>query len=264
MRKTDKIFKFLVHLMTLITTFIVIYIIGYIAFHGISGLSPQFIVTILPMIVTTLITIFVTVLIGTPIGVFSAIYLNEYAKGGKVVGAIRFSIDTLVGVPSIVYGIFGMLVFVRMLGLGFSIISGCLTLAIITLPVIIKVTEEALKTVPNSYREASYGLGVGKFRTIMKVILPCSYKGILNGVILAIGRIVGESAAVLYTIGSVPYMPTSIFSSGETLSVYMYMLTKEGLGDGMNTAFSTALVLILIVIIINTTATKLSRSAQKG
>lgn len=264
MKKNDKIFKFLVHFMTIVTILIVIFIIGYIGINGIKGINLEFLKSIVPMIATTLITIFVTVIIGTPIAVFSAIYLNEYAKGGKIVSLIRFSIDTLVGVPSIVYGIFGMLVFGRMLSLGFSIISGCLTLSIIILPVIIKVTEEALKTVPISYREASYGLGVGKFRTIIKVILPSSYKGILNGIILAIGRIVGESAAVLYTIGSVPYMPKSIFSSGETLSVYMYMLTKEGLADGVNTAFATAFILILIVIIINTTATKLSKSVQKG
>lgn len=264
MKKNDLIFKILVHFMTIISISIVVFIISYISINGIRNLNLSFVSSILPMIVTTLITIGITVLIGTPIATFSAIYLNEYAKNGKIVNSIRFSIDTLVGVPSIVYGIFGMLVFVRMLGLGFSILSGCLTLAIIILPVIIKTTEEALKTVPMSYREASYGLGVGKFRTIIKVVLPSSYRGILNGIILAIGRIVGESAAVLYTIGSVPYMPKSIFSSGETLSVYMYMLTKEGLSDGIGTAFSTALVLILIVVIINITATRLSKAAQKG
>ncbi|MFV0502633.1 MAG: phosphate ABC transporter permease PstA [Lachnospirales bacterium] len=260
----DNFFKAVVIFMTITTITVLLGILGYIFVKGISGLNLDLFNEILPMLVTTIITIVVTLLIATPIGIFTAVFLNEYSKKGNLVSVIRFSVDVLVGIPSIVYGLFGMILFVVNFQFGYSIIAGCLTLSIIVLPTIIKMTEEALVSVPMAYREASYGLGVGKLNTIYKIILPSAYKGILNGIILSIGRIVGESAAVLYTIGTVPYMPKSIFSSGETLSVYMYMQTKEGFGNGISQAFSVALVLIILVMAINFTAYKLGSSIGRA
>ena len=204
----------------------------------------------LPAIINTLIITLLSLCIAGPIGIFSAIYLVEYAKkGNKLVGVVRVTAETLTGIPSIVYGLFGMLFFVTTLKCGYSLLAGALTLSIMVLPVIMRTTEEALLAVPNSFREGSFGLGAGKLRTIFKIVLPSAVPGILAGVILAIGRMVGETAALIYTAGTVAEIPSSIMSSGRTLAIHMYSLSKEGLYT--NQAYATAVVLLIVVVLIN-------------
>ena len=191
-----------------------------------------------------------SLLFAVPIGIFSAVYLNEYAKrGNKLVGVVRITTETLSGIPSIVYGLFGSLFFVKFVGFGLSLLSGALTLSIMILPLIMRSTEEALLAVPDSYREGSFGLGAGKLRTVFRIVLPSAVPGILSGVILGIGRIVGESAALIFTAGTVAEVADSVFSSTRTLSVHMYSISTEGLY--INQAYATAVVLLVVVIIIN-------------
>ena len=204
----------------------------------------------LPALINTLLMTAATLLVAVPLGVFAAIYLVEYArKGNKLVSVVRVTAETLTGIPSIVYGLFGMLFFVGYCHWGYSLLSGSLTLAIMVLPVIMRTTEEALLAVPDSYREGSFGLGAGKLRTVFRVVLPSAVPGILSGVILATGRIVGETAALIYTAGTIAKVPNSIFSSTRTLSVHMYNLSKEGLHT--DESYATAVVLLVIVILIN-------------
>ena len=213
----------------------------------------------MPAIINTIVMTFVTLLFAVPVGVFSAIYLVEYAKrGNKLVKLVRMTTETLSGIPSIVYGLFGYLMFGVAFHWGYSMLSGALTLAIMVLPSIMRTTEEALKAVPDSYREGSFGLGAGRLRTVFVVILPSAIPGILAGVILAIGRITGETAALIYTAGTVSGIPTtklagvSIFdmmSSGRTLAIHMYALLNEGLY--MEQAYATAVVLLVMVLLIN-------------
>ena len=199
----------------------------------------------------------------TPLGVFAAIYLVEYAKrGNKIVNVIRVTADTLSGIPSIVYGLFGMLFFVVYLKMGYSLLAGACTAAIMVLPLIMRTTEEALKAIPDSYREGSYGLGAGKLRTVFSIILPSAIPGILAGIILSIGRIVGETAALIYTSGTVAALPENVFSSGRTLAVHMYVLASEGLY--IPQAYATAVILLIIVIAINTCSGHLARKLMKG
>lgn len=214
------------------------------------------------MIVTTVYTVILSIAIATPIGILSAIYLQEYAKKGKVVNAIRFATESLAGIPSIIYGLFGGIFFVVVLNLKYSILSGALTVAIIILPVIIRTTEEALKTVPDTYREASLGLGATKFQTLYKVILPSAIPGILSGVILSIGRVIGESAAILLTAGTVAKMPLTVFDSARTLTVHAYLLTKET--GNIQTACGVGLVLIVIVFALNTIAKLVAKKLNKA
>ena len=191
-----------------------------------------------------------TLIISTPIGIGGAIYLNEYAKkGNKIVGLVRITTETLSGIPSIVYGLFGSLFFVKFMDFGLSLLSGSLTLSIMILPLIMRATEEALLAVPDSYREGSFGLGAGKLRTVFKIVLPSAIPGILSGIILSIGRIVGESAALIFTAGTVAKVAESVFSSTRTLAVHMYTISTEGLY--VNQAYATAVVLLVVVIIIN-------------
>lgn len=204
----------------------------------------------LPSIINTLLLTALALIIATPLGIFSAIYMVEYAKkGNKIVNVVRITAETLSGIPSIVYGLFGMLFFVGTCKFGYSLLSGAFTVAIMVLPTIMRTTEEALLSVPKNYREGSFGLGAGKLRTVFKVVLPSAVPGILSGVILATGRIVGETAALIYTAGTVAKVPTSVFSSARTLSVHMYNLSKEGLN--IDQAYATAVVLLVMVIIIN-------------
>ena len=199
----------------------------------------------------------------TPLGIFAAIYLVEYAKrGNKMVNIVRVTADTLSGIPSIVYGLFGMLFFVTYLKMGYSLLAGSCTVAIMVLPLIMRTTEEALKSIPDSYREGSYGLGAGKLRTVFSIVLPSAIPGILAGIILSIGRIVGETAALIYTSGTVAALPTNILSSGRTLAVHMYVLASEGLF--MQQAYATAVVLVIIVICINAASGYLARKLMKG
>lgn len=272
MRKLkDNILNSLLYISSFITVGVLVLIVGFIFIKGIKGISLDYIFSdysasgdggIFPMILSTLYMVLVSIAVSTPIGILSAIYLNEYAKKGKIVEIIRFATECLSGIPSIVYGLFGGIFFVVTLKMQYSIIAGALTVAIIILPVIIRTTEEALKTVPNEYREGSLAMGATKFQTLYKVILPSALPGILSGVILSIGRVIGESAAVFLTAGTVASMPSTIFDSARTLTVHSYLLTKE-LGD-ISGAASVGIVLIVIVLFLNTAAKFIAKKLNKG
>lgn len=220
-------------------------------------------VSLMPALITTLFTIFGSLLIAGPIGIFTAIYLVEYADRTKpIVKLIAMATDTLSAVPSIVYGLFGFLFFVTFLEFSFSLLAGILTMTIMVLPLIIRSTEEALLSVGKPLRQASFALGAGKLRTIFSVVLPVAMPGILSGVILAIGRIMGESAALIYTLGSSTNLPGSLFASGRTLAVHMYVLSNEGFH--VNEAYATAVVLVFVVLILNALSTMISRKVTKG
>ncbi len=234
------------------------FLVIYILIKGIPHLTPELFawtyssenVSMMPAIINTLEITALSLLFAVPLGIFSAVYLVEYAKSGnRIVGIVRITAETLTGIPSIVYGLFGMLFFVGTLKFGYSILSGALTLTIMVLPVIMRTTEEALLSVPNTFREGSFGLGAGKLRTVFKIVLPSAVPGILSGIILSTGRIVGETAALIYTAGTVTKAAGSIMNSGRTLSVHMYSLSKEGLYTDQ--AYATAVVLLIVVIIIN-------------
>ncbi|WP_195940197.1 phosphate ABC transporter permease PstA [Romboutsia sp. 1001713B170131_170501_G6] len=272
MRKfKENILKTSVYLSAAFTVTTLIVIVGYIFMQGIKGISPSFLFSdyspmggggILPMIVSTVYMVFLAIAVATPIGILSAIYLQEYAKKGRLVTIIRFATESLAGIPSIIYGLFGGIFFVVTLGMKYSILSGALTVAIIILPVIIRTTEESLKTVPQSYREASLALGSTKFQTLYKVVLPSAIPGILSGVILSVGRVIGESAAILLTAGTVAQMPGTIFDSARTLTVHAYLLTKEK-GD-IQGAAAIGIVLIIMVLILNTLAKIVAKKLNKA
>lgn len=236
-----------------------VFLIVYILIMGVPNLTPDLFaweynsnnVSCMPAIINTVIITLLTLVIAVPFGIGAAIYLAEYAKrGNKLVKLIRTMAETLAGIPSIVYGLFGMLCFVTAFHWGYSILAGAFTLSIMVLPTIMRTTEEALIAVPDSYREGSYGLGAGKLRTIVRTILPSAMPGILAGVILAIGRIVGETAALIYTAGSTTGLVDGVMSSGRTLAIHMYMLANEGLHT--NQAWGTAVVLLVLVLGVNT------------
>lgn len=245
-------------LAALFTTLVFVYLIGYVLIKGIPFLTPDLFqweynsenVSMLPSIVNTLLLTVLALIVAVPLGIFAAIYMVEYAKkGNRLVKIVRITAETLSGIPSIVYGLFGMLFFVGMLKMRLSLLSGALTVAIMVLPTIMRTTEEALLAVPYKFREGSFGLGAGRLRTVFRIVLPAAVPGILSGVILATGRIVGETAALIYTAGTMAEVPKSAFSSVRTLSVHMYLLSKEGLNT--NQAFATAVVLMVMVIFIN-------------
>lgn len=261
----------LVLLAAIITFAALLFLIAYILVNGVPYLKPSLFsftytsdnASLMPALINTLIMTALSLLIAVPLGIFSAIYLVEYAKrGNKFVEIIRLTTETLQGIPSIVYGLFGMLFFVTFCHWGFSILAGAFTLSIMVLPLIMRSTEEALKSVPDSYREGSFGLGAGKLRTVFRIVLPSAVPGILAGVILAVGRIVGETAALIYTAGTLAKMPKNVMSSGRTLAVHMYNLASEGLY--MDQAYATAVILLVLVVVINTlsgiAAKKLTKS----
>ncbi|MBQ3615497.1 MAG: phosphate ABC transporter permease PstA [Anaerotignum sp.] len=243
----------------LLTAGVVIFLIGYILVQGVPNLTlPGLFAweftaenqSMMPAIINTVIMTVLTLLLAVPVGVFAAIYLVEYSKkGNRLVKLIRVTAETLSGIPSIVYGLFGYIVFVITLGWSYTLLSGVITLAIMILPLIIRTTEEALMAVPDSFREGSFGLGAGKLRTVFRIVLPSAVPGVLSGIILAIGRIVGESAALIFTAGTNPAIPGSLFSSASTLSVHLYTLLTEGLYTRQ--AYATAVVLLVMVIFIN-------------
>lgn len=255
-----------------IATFLTLaFLLLYILWQGLPNITPDLFaleyntqnVSLFPALVDTVIMVVMALSMATPLGIFAAIYLVEYAKrGNKMVNIVRVTADTLSGIPSIVYGLFGMLFFVTYLKMGYSLLAGSCTVAIMVLPLIMRTTEEALKSIPDSYREGSYGLGAGKLRTVFSIVLPSAIPGILAGIILSIGRIVGETAALIYTSGTVAALPTNILSSGRTLAVHMYVLASEGLF--MQQAYATAVVLVIIVICINAASGYLARKLMKG
>ena len=250
---------------------VLLFLLAYILINGLPNIKPSLFSleynteneSLMPALVNTVIMTALSLVIAIPFGIFSAIFLVEYAKkGNKFVGIIRITAETLSGIPSIVYGLFGMLFFVSALKWGYSILAGAFTMSIMILPLIMRTTEEALKSVPDTYREGSFGLGAGKLRTIFRIVLPAAVPGIMAGVILAIGRIMGETAALMYTAGTVPKMASSPMDSGRTLAVHMYNLSSEGLY--MDQAYATAVILLIVVVGMNTLSAVAARKLTKG
>ncbi len=262
----DILMYVLIYLSAIISVLLLTGIVVYVFYKGAGSVNLSFLTSVTSVlrgtvgiagnIVNTVIIILITMLIATPIGVGSAIYLNEYSKKGKLVSIIEFATETLSGIPSIIFGLFGMMFFGQTLGLGYSLLTGSLTLILMVLPLITRNTQEALKTVPDSYRHGAVGLGAGKWYMIRTILLPYSMPGIITGVILAIGRVVGESAALLFTAGSAKVLPktiegffSKIFQSGGTMTVQLYLsATSEG---DFDTAFGISVVLLILVLIIN-------------
>lgn len=247
-----------VFLAVLLTMTALLFVIGYILVKGVPHLTPSLFagkytsenVSLMPALVNTLFMTALSLFFAVPVGIGAAVYLVEYAKrGNKLVVLVGMTTETLAGIPSIVYGLFGALFFVKYVGFGLSLLSGALTLSIMILPLIMRTTEEALRSVPDSYREGSFGLGAGKLRTVFKIVLPSAVPGILSGVILGIGRIVGESAALIFTAGTVAEPATGILDSARTLSVHMYAISGEGLY--IDQTYATAVVLLAVVVAIN-------------
>lgn len=260
----------LIIISTVITALTVVFIIGYIFIKGVPNLSLDLFSlkysssnqSMLPSIINTVYLTALTLLLSVPIGIFSAIYLAEYSrKNSFFVKIINIANETLSGIPSIVYGLFGFLAFVISKKWGYSLLAGVITLAIMVLPLIIRTSQEAMLGVDNTFREASYGLGAGKLRTVFKIVLPSAMPGILSGIILAIGRIVGETAALIYTAGTVPEAATKLTSSSRTISVHLYCLLNEGLYTKQ--AYATAVVLIVFVVIINALSNALAKKIMK-
>ncbi len=246
-------------------------LVGYILIKGIPNLRPSLFAweytsencSMTPAIINTFIMTLMALLFAAPLGVFTAIFMIEYAKRGSLlVKIVRTAAETLAGIPSIVYGLFGFLFFLSKLGWGFSLLSGASTLAIMILPLIMRTAEEAIRSVPDSFREGSFGLGAGRLRTVFRIVLPAAMPGILSGIILATGRVVGETAALIYSAGTVAQIPSSVFSSVRTLSVHMYALSNEGLH--MGEAFATAAVLLIMVALLNASSSKVAKKLAGG
>ena len=265
------ILMLLVMLSAIITFAVLLFLIAYILINGIQHIKPELFAlkytsengSLFPALINTIIMTALSLIIAVPFGIFSAIFLVEYAKrGNKFINVISITTETLSGIPSIVYGLFGMLFFVTTLKWGYSLLAGAFTLSIMILPLIMRTTEEALKAVPDSYREGSFGLGAGKLRTVFRIVLPSAVPGILAGVILAVGRIVGETAALIYTAGTVADIPDGVMGSGRTLAVHMYSMSREGLH--MDQAYATAVVLLVLVIGINWLSGFIAKKITKG
>lgn len=263
----------LVYLCAGLSVALLVVLLAYVLIKGIGQVNWQFLTTVTSVLkgtvgiagnlLNTLIIVLITMLIATPLGVGAAVYLNEYARPGRLVSSIEFATETLSGIPSIIFGLFGSMFFGETLGLGYSLLTGSLTLILMVLPLITRNTQEALKTVPASYRSGALGLGAGKWYMIRTVLLPSAAPGILTGAILAIGRIVGESAALLFTAGSAKALPktlgklfSKVFHSGGTLTIQLYLsATSEG---DFDTAFGIAVVLLVLVLCINLTTKRLA------
>ena len=274
-RVTDTILLVCLWLSALLTVGILFLILGYILINGVPHITWRFLSEpyfestdqkgILPMIINTFYLVFLTLLIATPIGLGTAIYLTQYARQGKIVRVIRFATETLAGIPSILYGLFGFALFVSFLRLSYSILAGALTLAVMVLPTMIRTTEESLKAVPKQYKEGALALGSGKLRVVFNMILPCAMPGVLTAVVLSMGRIVGESAALLFTSGLVTHLPenvlTHVLSSGRTLTLHLYQLAMRG--ESLDQTFATGSVLLIIVFLLNRLAQLLAGIARK-
>ncbi|WP_050697259.1 phosphate ABC transporter permease PstA [Anaeromassilibacillus senegalensis] len=276
---SDSVLKTLIYLAAAVTVVVLVGILGYILVNGVPYITWKFISTpysemnpdlkgILPMIINTLYIVVITLLISAPIGISSAIYLTQYAKQGRLVRAIRFTTEVLSGIPSIIFGLFGYTVFCVLFRLQVSILAGCLTMTICILPTIIRTTEESLIAVPSSFKEGALALGAGKLRVILGIVLPCAMPGVLTAVILAVGRIVGESAALLFTSGIGYHMPKDFFrqilTSGRTLTLHLYQTAREAsTPDAMNIAFATAAVLLILVFLLNCLTRLVTKVLQK-
>lgn len=270
-KPVDMLFLLMVWGSAAITLTVLIFLVGHILINGVPYITPSLFeltyttqnVSLLPSLITTVFAVFISLAVSVPFGIFTSIYLVEYAKKGNIlVRIIRVTVETLAGIPSIVYGLFGMLFFVTYLGWGFSLLAGSLTLSMMTLPLIIRTTEESLKSVPDSYREASFGLGAGRLRTVFRIVLPSAGPGILAGVILSIGRIVGETAAMIATAGTFVRIPENVLQSSRTLAVHMWALASEGFH--IDQAYATAVVLLIVVVGINTVASVIAKRLSKG
>ena len=271
-RKIESIIlRVLIYAAAAVTFAVLLFLLAYILINGVPNLKPSLFsleyntenASLMPALINTVIMTLLSLVIAIPFGIFSAIFLVEYAKkGNRFVGIIRLTTETLQGIPSIVYGLYGMLFFVTALGWGYSILAGAFTMSIMILPLIMRTTEEALKAVPDTYREGSFGLGAGKLRTIFRIVLPAAVPGIMAGVILAIGRIMGETAALMYTAGTVPDIAATPMSSGRTLAVHMYNLSSEGLY--MDQAYATAVILLVLVVGINALSSVIARKLTKA
>lgn len=273
MKTKSKILKGLIFLFTALTFLSLFFIIIFILIRGIPHLNLDMFslkytsenLSMMPAIINTLIMIVLALIVAVPLGIFTAIYLVEYAnQNSRIVNLVRITADTLSGIPSIVYGLFGMLFFVIYLKWNLSIMSGAMTVAIMILPLIMRSTEEALISISQTLRDASYGLGAGKVRTILKIVIPSAMPGILAGVILGIGRIIGETAALMYTSGTVAEVPSRIMgeaAGGRTLALHMYSLSSEGLN--VDQAYATGVILLVVVLLINFISTKLAKRLGK-
>lgn len=281
-RKTRRIvsalLRSLVYLGALLTTAVLLFLVGYILVNGVPYLTPSLFaweytsdnVSLMPALVNTLLMAALSLALAVPVGVGSAIYLVEYApRGSRFVQIVRTTTETLQGIPSIIYGLFGMLFFVTALHWNLSLMAGACTLAIMVLPVVMRTTEEALIAVPDAYREGGFGLGAGRLRTVFRCVLPSAVPGILGGVILALGRCVGEVAALIFTAGSIAQIPNfleqggmALFDSTRTLAVHMYVLASEGLH--VNETYATAVVLLVMVVVLNLLATFAAKKMSKG
>lgn len=272
-RASDLIMYFFIFVCAAATLLALIWILSYILINGIPHLSWSFLTNdavgpnpgILPMIYSTLLVVGVSIAIAAPVGIFAAIYLNEYAKDNLLRKIVEFATETLAGIPSIVYGLFGFIFFVTMLKMKLTLMSGSLTVSIMVLPTIIRTTEEALKSVPISYKEGSPALGASKLWTIFRIVIPCAIPGILTAIILSIGRIVGESAAIIYTAGTavVALKKVGLFNTSRTLTVQMYQVVNEGGSNALNQAFAVAAVLIILVVILNFLANRFGTGLRK-
>ena len=265
-KRQAKLYRAAVYAGAAFSVGVLVLIVGYILIKGIPHLSPELFaweynstnVSMMPSIINTLLMTLLSLLVCVPLGIGAAIWLTEYApRGSRLVKLVRMTAETLSGIPSIIYGLFGSLFFVVAMGMGLSLLSGALTLSIMVLPTIMRTTEEALLAVPDSYREGSFGLGAGRLRTTFKVVLPSAVPGILSGVILAIGRIVGETAALIYTAGTVAKVPGSLLDSTRTLAVHMYTISTEGLY--IDQSYATAVVLLVMVLLINSLSALIAR-----
>lgn len=270
-RMSSCVFRGCVYTATVLTVLAVCFIIGYILVMGIPQIKPEMFeltynsnnVSFMPALFNTLIMIVLAVSVSSLFGIGAAVFLNEYTnRGNWFVRLVALATETLSGIPSIVYGLFGLLFFVYYLQWGLSLMSGAATMAIMTFPIIMRATQEALRAVPDLYREGSFGLGAGRFRTVFKIVLPSAIPGILGGIILAIGRTVGESAALIYTAGSIAAIPTSVFDSTRTLAVHMYLLASEGLH--IDATYATAVVLLVFVLIVNLASSAVANKISKG
>ena len=268
-RVKARVQKGLVYAAAVITFAVLLFLIAYILINGIPNLRLSLFewtynsdnVSMMPAIITTIEMTLLALVIAVPLGLFTAIYLNEYARrGNKLVGIIRITTETLSGIPSIVYGLFGMLFFVTQMHWGYSLLAGGMTLAIMILPLIMRTAEEALMAVPDTFREGSFGLGAGRLRTVFRIVLPSAMPGILSGIILAIGRIVGETAALIFTAGTMAQIP-GLLQSGRTLAIHMYVLSGEGLH--MNEAYATAVVLLVVVLLMNALSALVAKKLTK-